>query len=208
MSIIVDVYHCFAGQKTTKPDADVGYNLSPLTVQQCRTLRCLKAYYPPNSRQTVKWPNKRNYTKGHKSKQWGFGSPVASLRRRYRCVQKISWSFPFLFLCVLCVFNDEQGFAFLTVEQNRFHRKVRKGVRKGRKEDNVITKRHPLTAPADKKFTEPGAETPVLPHRALFVLCFFFPPTLSFGHTRYGGDRCLKVWNSCKRAGVDVGCPV
>jgi len=29
----------------------------------------------------------------------------------------------------------------------------------------------------DKKFTEPGAEAPVLPHRALFVLCYFFPPT-------------------------------
>jgi len=32
-----------------------------------------------------------------------------------------------------------------------------------------------VTAPADKKFTEPGAEAPVLPHRALFVLCSFFP---------------------------------
>ena len=28
-----------------------------------------------------------------------------------------------------------------------------------------------LTDPADKKFTEPGAAAPVLPHRALFVLC-------------------------------------
>ena len=29
----------------------------------------------------------------------------------------------------------------------------------------------------DKKFTESRAEAPVLPHRALFVLCNFFPPT-------------------------------
>ena len=28
--------------------------------------------------------------------------------------------------------------------------------------------------PADKKFTGPGAEAPVLPHRALFVLGNFF----------------------------------
>jgi len=29
---------------------------------------------------------------------------------------------------------------------------------------------HRVTAPADKKFTEPGAVAPVLPHRALFVI--------------------------------------
>jgi len=38
----------------------------------------------------------------------------------------------------------------------------------GMKLDFAVKK---LTGLADKKFTEPGAEAPVLPHRALFVLC-------------------------------------
>ena len=35
---------------------------------------------------------------------------------------------------------------------------------------NLVGSAAGFTAPADKKFTEPGAEAPVLPHRALFVL--------------------------------------
>ena len=36
---------------------------------------------------------------------------------------------------------------------------------------NLVGSAAGFTAPAVKKFTEPGAEAPVLPHRALFVLC-------------------------------------
>ena len=35
----------------------------------------------------------------------------------------------------------------------------------------MLMKENVFTALAGKKFTEPGADAPVLPHRALFVLC-------------------------------------
>jgi len=53
----------------------------------------------------------------------------------------------------------------------------------------------------DKKFTEPGALAPVLPHRALFVLCLFFPPTLYFQN----GKLICSVWQ-LNRYGVSFFC--
>jgi len=41
----------------------------------------------------------------------------------------------------------------------------------------------------DKKFAEPGAEAPVLPHRALFVLCSFFPASPVVGAFRVPNNK-------------------